>query len=69
MCQMSVVYEEKGERTTVMENVTHLEVEPGGVLVSALFAEPRVVASAFVKRIDFMGGVVTLAPVGEEQHG
>ncbi|MFH1217680.1 MAG: CooT family nickel-binding protein [Pseudomonadota bacterium] len=69
MCQMSVVYEENGERRTVMENVTYLEVSGDGVRVTTLFAEPQVVAASFVKTIDFMGGVVTLAPVGEGKNG
>ncbi|OKY73666.1 MAG: hypothetical protein BM485_17790 [Desulfobulbaceae bacterium DB1] len=69
MCQMSVVYEKNGEREIVMENVTFLEVDAAGVRVSTLFAEPRVIAASYVKKIDFMGGVVTLAPVGEEKNG
>lgn len=68
MCQMSVVYEEQGERRQVLDNVTWLEVEGDGVRVATLFAEPHLVPAAFVKKIDFMGGVVTLAPVGEKKN-
>lgn len=69
MCQMSVVFEENGEKKTVMENVTLLEVEDEGVTVSTLFEVPQTIPAAFVKKIDFMGGVVTLAPSGEKRHG
>ncbi|MBI5556959.1 MAG: CooT family nickel-binding protein [Deltaproteobacteria bacterium] len=68
MCQMSVVYEENGTTKTVMDNVTYLEAAGGGIRVSTLFEEPRIIPSAFVKRIDFMGGTVTLAPLGEEKN-
>lgn len=69
MCQMSVVYEKNGATETVMENVTYLEAIAGGIRVSTLFEEPRVVAGAYVRKIDFMGGKVTLAPGGEEKNG
>lgn len=69
MCQMSVVYEKNGATETVMENVTFVEVEADGISVSALFEEPRVIAAAYIKKIDAMGGKVTLAPVAEIKHG
>ena len=64
MCQMSVVLEDNGEQKTVLENVTYLEAVEGGISVNTLFAEPTVVPDAFVQKIDFMGGTVTLAPLG-----
>ncbi|MFZ5772641.1 MAG: CooT family nickel-binding protein [Thermodesulfobacteriota bacterium] len=69
MCQMSVVYEKNGTIKTVMENATYLEAEAGGIRISTLFEEPRVIAAAYVKKIDFMGGKVILAPLGEEKNG
>ena len=60
MCQMNVVLEHDGEQEKIMDNVTHLEVTGEGVLVSTLFEEPKMVKSAWVKNIDFQGGVVTL---------
>ena len=60
MCQMNVVLKHDGEQEKVMENVTHLEVTGEGVLVSAFFEEPKLVKSAWVKSIDFLGGTVTL---------
>ena len=69
MCQMSVVYEKNGSTETVMENVTFLEAIAGGIRVSTLFEEPRLVAAAYVKKIDVMGGKVILAALGEEKNG
>lgn len=60
MCQMSVVLDNNGEHEKIMDNVTHLEVTGEGVLVSTLFEEPKLVKSAWVKNIDFLGGTVTL---------
>ena len=60
MCQMNVVLKHDGEQEKVMENVTHLEVTGEGVLVSTFFEEPKLVKSAWVKSIDFLGGTVTL---------
>ena len=60
MCQMKVVLDQDGEQENIMENVTHLEVTGEGVLVSTFFEEPKMVKSAWVKNIDFLGGTVTL---------
>jgi len=60
MCQMKVVLDQDGGQEKIMENVTHLEVTGEGVLVSTLFEEPKLVKSAWVKNIDFLGGTVTL---------
>jgi predicted RNA-binding protein len=60
MCQMNVVLEQDGGQEKIMENVTRLEVSDEGVLVSTFFEEPRLVKSAWVKNIDFLGGTVTL---------
>lgn len=59
MCQMKVVLDHDGRQEKVMENVSLLEVVPGGVQVSTLFEEPRIVAGR-VQKIDFMAGTVTL---------
>lgn len=60
MCQMNILLEHDGEQEKIMENVTRLEVTGEGVLVSAFFEEPKLVKSAWVKSIDFLGGTVTL---------
>lgn len=64
MCQMSVVIEQNGNQKVIMENVTRLEVIGGDISVSTLFEEPKIVPSSFVKKIDFTGGTVLLAPSG-----
>ncbi len=60
MCQMKVVLDQDDGQEKIMENVTHLEVTGEGVLVSTFFEEPKLVKSAWVKNIDFLGGTVTL---------
>jgi predicted RNA-binding protein len=60
MCQMKVVLDQKDGQEKIMDNVTHLEVTGEGILVSAFFEEPKLVKSAWVKDIDFLGGTVTL---------
>jgi predicted RNA-binding protein len=57
---MNVVLEQDGKLEKIMENVTHLAVTGEGILVSALFEEPKLVKSAWVKNIDFLDGTVTL---------
>jgi predicted RNA-binding protein len=61
MCQMNVVLKNNGGQEKIMENVTQLEVTTEGVLVSAFFEEPKLVKSASIKSIDFLGGTVTLS--------
>lgn len=60
MCQMTVVLDQDDGQEKIMENVTHLEVTGEGVLVSTFFEEPKLVKSAWIKNIDFLGGTVTL---------
>ena len=57
---MSVILEQDGEQEKIMENVTRLEVTLEGILVSTFFEEPKLVKSAWIKNIDFLGGTVTL---------
>jgi predicted RNA-binding protein len=64
---MNVMFEHDGEQEQVMENVTSLEVSGEGVMVSTFFEEPKLVRSARVKSIDFLGGTVTLDNRGEER--
>lgn len=57
---MKVVLDQDDGQEKIMENVTHLEVTGEGVLVSTFFEEPKLVKSAWIKNIDFLGGTVTL---------
>ncbi|MBM4310587.1 MAG: CooT family nickel-binding protein [Deltaproteobacteria bacterium] len=68
MCQMRVMMEHTSGCEQIMEDVTALEVTPGGVVLSSLFEEPRLIAGAAVKKIDFMATVVTLCE-GAGPHG
>jgi predicted RNA-binding protein len=61
MCQMSVFVANGGDEEKVMENVTLLEDDGGGVTVSSLFDPPRRLEGVMVKRIEFMDGRVVLA--------
>lgn len=60
MCQMSVILEHNGRQEAVAENASLLEVAEDGVRVSTLFEEPRLLKGARIKKIDFLGGAVTL---------
>ncbi len=63
MCQSSVVVERENKdgNKKVMEGVSALEVTDTGIILTALFEEPVVVPDAYIKRIDFQDGLVTLA--------
>ncbi len=65
MCQMSVLVVENEKEELVMESVTRLEVQKGGVEVSTFFEEPKFVPGVQVQSIDFLGGKVFLGSVTE----
>ncbi len=69
MCQMRIVMEHNSGSEPLMEDVTGLEVTPAGILLASLFEEPRLIAGAVVKKIDFMATVVTLCFQEAESHG
>jgi predicted RNA-binding protein len=62
MCQLNVVMEREGKQETLMEGVTGLEVTELGIVLRTYFEEPMTVNQASIKRIDFLGGSVVLAP-------
>ena len=64
MCQMSVVIDRDGIEELVMEDVTSLVVEPGGMQISTLFEGPRLVEQVVLRSIDFMAGKVFLQQAG-----
>ena len=67
MCQMSVLLERDGQLEKVMENASLLEVTPEGITISTLFEEPKLLKDAQLKKIDFLGGTVTLVSEGGGQ--
>jgi len=66
MCQMSVFRAAAGGEEKIMENVTLLEADAGGVTISTLFEPPKRIDGVMVRKIDFLGGRVTLAEVADE---
>ena len=62
MCQMIVKMDNAGQQEKVMDEVTMLEVTSEGVILSTFFDDPKLVAGARVKKIDFMSSTVTLTP-------
>lgn len=60
MCQMRIVLDRGGKEEVIMTNATLLEKNRAGVVVSALFEDPKQVDGVFVKRIDFTKGTVLL---------
>lgn len=60
MCQMSIILEKNGEEEVVLANAAKLEVLAEGIKVSALFEEPKLLAGAVMKEIDFLDGKVRL---------
>jgi predicted RNA-binding protein len=60
MCQMKVMLDKEGQEELVMEDVARLEVVEGGIMISTLFEEPKLVPDVAVKTIDFLSGTATL---------
>ncbi|MBU4033728.1 MAG: CooT family nickel-binding protein [Proteobacteria bacterium] len=60
MCQMSIVLEHDGKEEMIQESATLLEVTKDGLMVSALFEEPKLIRNASVRAIDFLHGKVTV---------
>ncbi len=60
MCQMKVMLDKEGQQELVMEDVASLEVVDGGIKISTLFEEPKLIPDVAVKVIDFLSGTTTL---------
>ena len=65
MCQVNVLIERAEQKELVMEDVTGLAVTSGGIELTSLFEDPRVVAGMRIHKIDFLTNTVTLVPVGD----
>ncbi|MEI7899215.1 MAG: CooT family nickel-binding protein [bacterium] len=61
---MRIILKEGGSEQIVLENASLLEVTDKGVMVSALFEEPKMIRGAEVRSIDFLNGKVTVAKRG-----
>jgi predicted RNA-binding protein len=61
MCQISVVMEQADTtEQLVQDNVTSLNVEQDGIVITSLFEGSRKLAGAIIHHIDFMAGKVVL---------
>ncbi len=60
MCQMSIILEQNGREEVLLKNAAKLTVTGEGILVSALFEEPKIIKNAVVHEIDFLDGTVKL---------
>lgn len=66
MCQMSIILEKNGTEEIILESASTLEVTEKGIEVGTLFDPPRTVKNVKVKKIDFLGGKVTLVSEKED---
>ena len=64
MCQISVVVEQEGMEELVMEDVTNLVVDSGGLEISTLFEGPKALEQVAIRSIDFIAGKVVLQKTG-----
>ena len=60
MCQMRIILKKGDTEEVVLENAALLKVTPEGLLVSALFEEPKLIPNAVVSGIDFLANQVTV---------
>ena len=64
MCQMRIILKQGGREEVVLENAARLEVADEGILVNALFEQPKLIQGAAVSGIDFLENKVTLIMTG-----
>ena len=66
---MATAYLKRGSRKeALMDDVVHLLVEEGGVVVKALFGEQKCV-EARIREVDFMSSTIILEGTDEEDAG
>jgi len=64
MCQMRIVLKENDHEEVVLENAACLKVTDAGILVNALFEQPKLVPGVTLAGIDFLSSTVTLTKAG-----
>lgn len=64
MCQMKIILKRGDREEVVLENAATLDVNEKGVVVSAMFEQPKIIAGAEVCSIDFLAGRVTVMQKG-----
>ena len=60
MCQMKIILKQAESEEVVLENASILELTDKGVMVSAMFEQPKLIPGAEVSYIDFLNGRVTV---------
>lgn len=63
MCQMRIVLQRGSDEETILENAALLEATDRGLVVNALFEEPKLIEGAVVSRIDFLQGKVMVRKI------
>jgi len=66
MCQMRIILKQGGSEEVVLENAALLKVTDDGILVNALFEQPKLIRGAAVSGIDFLENKVTLIKTGRK---
>ena len=70
MCQMRIILKQGDSEEVVLENAALLKVTDKGILVNALFEQPKLIRGAAVSAIDFLENKVTLIKTGRKAgHG
>ncbi|MEI8242382.1 MAG: CooT family nickel-binding protein [bacterium] len=60
MCQMRIILKQGDREEVVLENAALLKVTAEGIVVSAMFEQPRLIPDAAVTLIDFLENKVTV---------
>ncbi len=58
MCMMKIILKQGGREEVILENAATLEVNATGVVVGAMFEQPKTIPGAEVRSIDFLNGRV-----------
>ena len=66
MCQMRIILKKGGSEEIVLENAALLKLTDEGILVNALFEQPKLIPGAAVSVIDFLENKVTLIKTGRK---
>jgi len=60
MCQMSIVLKHDDKMEVILEDAALLKVTEDGILVNAMFEQPRLIKGVRISAIDFLNNRVTI---------
>ena len=60
MCMMKIILKQGAHEEIILENAATLEVNATGIVVGAMFEQPKTIPGAEVRSIDFLNGRVTV---------